>query len=265
VPFNELPSELDPDSTPEKVEAEKERIRIQVLNKTNAEIITEDASRPESLKAMTLLRELGSDLNINAFALNFTDKQGKLNDDVEEANYLMQRVIEALSVDSPNDDPTKIPLYLTSTEFSDELYGDCKKHYMKRLGLQESTQDLMVLRNVVMSPFPTDSNFISQLAGIFKDTVEKETEVRPLKPPDHACLCTLPNRVTRSSASATSSAKTSTASSSRASRTSTSSTCPCSTSPTTGSSSSSRPTLTTRTKSRATSTSACAGRTRRSP
>jgi glutamate/tyrosine decarboxylase-like PLP-dependent enzyme len=177
VPFNELPSELDPDSTPEKVEAEKERIRIQVLNKTNAEIITEDASRPESLKAMTLLRELGSDLNINAFALNFTDKQGKLNDDVEEANYLMQRVIEALSVDSPNDDPTKIPLYLTSTEFSDELYGDCKKHYMKRLGLQESTQDLMVLRNVVMSPFPTDSNFISQLAGIFKDTVEKETEI----------------------------------------------------------------------------------------
>ncbi|KAI9155623.1 L-tyrosine decarboxylase [Paramyrothecium foliicola] len=177
VPFNELPSELDPHSTPEKVEAEKERIRSTILKKTNAEIIQEDATRPDDAKAMILLRELGSDLNINAFSLNFTDKNGILNKDVEEANYLMQRVIEALSVDSPTDDPTKIPLYLTSTEFSDELYGDCKKHFMKRLGLDDSSQNLMVLRNVVMSPFPTDGNFISRLAHIFSHTVAKETQI----------------------------------------------------------------------------------------
>lgn len=178
MPFNELPSELDPHSTPEKVEAEKERIRADILKKTNAEIIREDAGRSDHLKVMTLLRELGSDLNINAFALNFTDENGILNTDVEEANYLMQRVIEALSVDSPTDDPAKIPLYLTSTEFSDDLYGNCKKHFMKRLGLDDSAQDLMVLRNVVMSPFPTDGNFISRLAQIFRQTVEKETQVR---------------------------------------------------------------------------------------
>jgi hypothetical protein len=176
-PLNELPSELDPNSTDDEIEAERDRIRNEIVSKTNLEIIQADANRPSDQKATKLMRALGSDLNINAFALNFFHKDGTPNEDVEEANYLMKRVIQALSVDSPTDDPTKIPLYLTSTEFSDELYGNCKKHYMKRLGLKDSTQDLMVLRNVVMSPFPTDGNFIGKLADIFRQTVERETEV----------------------------------------------------------------------------------------
>jgi hypothetical protein len=195
VPFNKLPSELAPDSTPEKVEAEKARIRKQILSKTNAEIVQEDMNRPQDQKAMKLMRDLGSDLNINAFALNFRHSNGLLNDDVEEANYLMQRVVEALSVDSPNDNPRHIPLYLTSTEFSEDLYGDCKRHYMTRLGLKQSTQDLMVLRNVVMSPFPSENQFISHLAGVFRDTVLRETEVCPtlftgLLTIRHAIRCT---------------------------------------------------------------------------
>ncbi len=136
-----LPSELGPNPTEEKIEAEKERIRWDIVKKTNAKIAEEDGKRPDDLKAMKLMRELGSDLNINAFALNFRYEDGRLNDDIEEANYLMQRVVETLSVDSPTDDPTKIPLYLTSTEFSDELYGKCKANFVKRLGLEQSTQD----------------------------------------------------------------------------------------------------------------------------
>ncbi|KAK9779600.1 hypothetical protein SCAR479_03666 [Seiridium cardinale] len=173
VPFNELPAERAKGSTPERVEAEKTRIRNEILKKSNSKIVEEDQFRPDDQKAMKLMRDLGSDLNINAFAINFRYSDGRLNEDVEEANYLMKRVIEALSVDSPDDDPTKIPLYLTSTEFSDELYGNCKKHFMKRLGLEDSTQDLMVLRNVVMSPFPTDGNFINRLAEIFYKTVQR--------------------------------------------------------------------------------------------
>lgn len=173
-----LPSERRKNPSEEKIEAEKRRIRQDIVNKTNAQIIQEDSKRPDDHKVMKLMRELGSDLNINAFSLNFRHEDGRLNDDIEEANYLMQRVVEALSVDSPTDDPTKIPLYLTSTEFSDELYGKCKQHFVKRLGLEQSTQDLMVLRNVVMSPFPTDGNFTNELAEIFRERVEKETEVR---------------------------------------------------------------------------------------
>lgn len=177
VPFNELPSELVPDSTPAMVEAEKARIRKEIVEKTNAEIIREDQERPDDQKAIKLMRDLGSDLNINAFALNFRYSDGTINTDVEEANYLMQRVVQAFSVESPSDDPTKIPLYLTSTEFSDELYGDCKANFMRRLQLDDSTQDLMVLRNVVMSPFPTERSFIRNLAHIFYNKVEEETAV----------------------------------------------------------------------------------------
>ncbi|KAI0517404.1 pyridoxal-dependent decarboxylase domain-containing protein [Xylaria bambusicola] len=177
VPFNMLPSELGSNPTEEKIEAEKQRIRRDIVNKTNAEIANEDRTRPDEVKAMKLMRELGSDLNINAFALNFRYEDGRLNDDIEEANYLMQRVVETLSVDSPTDDPTKIPLYLTSTEFSDELYGKCKMHFMKRLGIEQSTQNLMVLRNVVMSPFPTDGNFTNDIAQKFFDIVAAEAEV----------------------------------------------------------------------------------------
>ncbi|KAJ2990730.1 hypothetical protein NUW58_g2807 [Xylaria curta] len=177
VPFNMLPSELEPNSTEEKIEAEKKRIRRDIVSKTNAQITEADRSRPDKAKAMKLMRDLGSDLNINAFALNFRYEDGRVNDDIEEANYLMQRVIETLSVDSPADDPTKIPLYLTSTEFTDELYGKCKSNFVKRLGLEQSTHNLMVLRNVVMSPFPTDGNFTNDLAQIFYKTVAAETEV----------------------------------------------------------------------------------------
>ncbi|KAI0466317.1 pyridoxal-dependent decarboxylase domain-containing protein [Xylaria cf. heliscus] len=177
VPFNMLPSELGPNPTEEKIEAEKNRIRQDIVLKTNAQITEEDQTRPDNAKAMKLMRELGSDLNINAFALNFRYEDGRVNDDIEEANYLMQRVVQALSVDSPTDDPTKIPLYLTSTEFSDELYGKCKANFVRRLGLEQSAQDLMVLRNVVMSPFPTDGNFTNSLARIFYDTVVAETKI----------------------------------------------------------------------------------------
>jgi glutamate/tyrosine decarboxylase-like PLP-dependent enzyme len=176
VPFNELPSEMDPETTPAKVEAEKQWITQEIIHKSNAQIMADDHHRPDDQKAVRFLRSLGSDLNINGFALNFRYSDGTINEDVEEANYLMQRVIEAFSVDSPSDKPAKIPLYLTSTEFSDELYGKCKEHFMKRLKLKPSTQNLMVLRNVVMSPFPTDGNFIRELAVIFEEKVKEEAE-----------------------------------------------------------------------------------------
>ncbi|KAL8803494.1 MAG: hypothetical protein Q9200_006185 [Gallowayella weberi] len=185
VPLNLLPSERkameDPNTTEEScaeaVEKEKQKIRDRILKKSNQEIIDEDADRPTEDKAMVLLRALGSDLNINVFALNFRHSDGTLNDDVEEANYLNRRVVEALSVDSPEDEPTKIPFYLTSTEFDNDMYGICAQHFKKRLGLANDKLGLFVLRNVLMTPFPTEGNFIHTMVNIFQEVVEKEVEV----------------------------------------------------------------------------------------
>ncbi|KAL9612143.1 MAG: hypothetical protein Q9167_003259 [Letrouitia subvulpina] len=168
VPLNLLPSERVDGATHESIEEEKRLIRERIFNKSNSELSAED---------MVLLRALGSDLNINTFALNFRYSDGTVNNDVEEANYLNKRVVELLSVDTPEDDPTKIPFFLTSTVFEHAMYGKCAQHFKKRLGLTEDELDLFVLRNVLMTPFPTEGNFIGKLAGIFQEIVEKEVEV----------------------------------------------------------------------------------------
>ena len=178
VPFNMLPSESRDGATPEDVEEERQKIRDRILLKSNQELMDEDAKRPDDDKAIKLLRALGSDLNINAFACNFRLSDGTLNQDVEEANYLNKRIVERLSVDEPGDDPTTIPFFLTSTEFTQTLYGDCSTNFKKRLGLTPSNLDLFVLRNVVMSPFQTERKFISNLARVFQTVVEEEVEVR---------------------------------------------------------------------------------------
>ena len=177
MPLNELPSETKPNSTPEKVEAERQKIREQVLHKTNEEIVNEDEQRPEDEKALVLLRALGSDLNINAFSTNWRYADGTLNTEVEEANYFNLRVIQRLSVDSPEDDPTEIPFYLTSTTFQLHEYGECAQHFKKRLGLYVDQEDLVVMRNVVMSPWPTDGNFIGRLIEEFKKVLNEEVQV----------------------------------------------------------------------------------------
>lgn len=177
VPLNELPSELKEGSTAEEVEEERQKIRDRILQKTNEEITNEDESRPPNDKALGLLRALGSDLNINAFSTNWKYADGTLNTEVEEANYFNTRIIQRLSVDSPEDDPTQIPLYLTSTTFQTHEYGECAQHFKKRLGLFQDATDLVVMRNVVMSPWPTDGNFIAQLVDEFRKVLKEEVGV----------------------------------------------------------------------------------------
>ncbi|KAL4884024.1 pyridoxal-dependent decarboxylase conserved domain protein [Aspergillus karnatakaensis] len=169
VALNRLPSEVNGGD----VEAEKRFIREQILSKSNHEIVAND---PKT-HTMTLLRALGSDLNINAFALNWRYEDGRLNDDIEEANFLMLRVVKELSVSSINEDPSKKEFFLTSTEFGHEEYGNCAEVFMDRLGIARSKQGLMVLRNVVMSPFLTEHELIERLVGRFRKVVEEAVQV----------------------------------------------------------------------------------------
>ena len=76
---------------------------------------------------------LAAVLSLNAFALNWKDEKGNLNTDLEEANYFMKKIVDKLSVTSANTDPTTIPIFLTSTQFSHDDYGDCAKKFMERI------------------------------------------------------------------------------------------------------------------------------------
>lgn len=173
VPFNKLASETDDPKSfldSQEVEHEREWIRNNIIGKDNSQII-------KSKDAMDKLRQLGSDLNINAFTLNWRDEQGNLNKDLEEANYLMKKVVNRLSITSANTDPTKIDMFLTSTRFEPEDYGDCALHFMERMGIDKCKQGLFVLRNVVMSPFPTEMNFIDGLMAGLQDVIREEVQI----------------------------------------------------------------------------------------
>ena len=65
VPFNMLPSEMEPGATLADVEREKEFIRKRILNRPNEELV-------HDTEAMKLVQKLGSDLMINAFSCNAT-------------------------------------------------------------------------------------------------------------------------------------------------------------------------------------------------
>ncbi|EMD41726.1 hypothetical protein CERSUDRAFT_102127 [Gelatoporia subvermispora B] len=168
VPFNPLARESE---GPEAVDEEKEFIRKHILGRSNEEIVLDP-----NPKVMTELCSLGSDLNINAFACNFKIG-GKLNTDVEEANYLNNLIFQRLSVTLVNEKPADTPMFLSATTFALKDYGTCATNYKKRLGLEtESGQDLFVLRNVVMSPFQTAGDFVQELANIFRQTVVEELD-----------------------------------------------------------------------------------------
>lgn len=172
VPFNRLPKEREGYAfNSSEVEKNRDDIRRLILGQDNEQLM-------KNSEAMALLRQLGSDTNINGFALNFylDEKNTELNTEIEEANYLMKRVVDRLSITTADTDPSKIPVFLTSTKFEPKLYGNCAKTFMKRLGLSVVDEDLFVLRNVVMSPFPTKHYFIGKLWDEFEKEVNEQVD-----------------------------------------------------------------------------------------
>ncbi|KAE8153195.1 PLP-dependent transferase [Aspergillus avenaceus] len=174
VPFNRLPKEKNEGTRPSDGEWEGKEINIYERQNdstgiTNADIVGDP-------NAMSQLRELGSDLNINLFALNFYNQDGTINNDLDEANYFMKRIVDELSITSAETRSETIPMFVTSTVLEPKEYGECAKTFMRRLGIKPCNKGLFVLRNVAMSPFPTQNQFIDKLMAKFKEVVEKHAE-----------------------------------------------------------------------------------------
>ncbi|KZV86954.1 PLP-dependent transferase [Exidia glandulosa HHB12029] len=154
IPFNE-------------VDANQMRIiRDKIVGKDNATVLKDE----EACKA---LRELGSDLNINAFGCNFR-VGGITNSDVEEANILGSCIYKALSIADEPRDVKEVPMFLSSSTFKMDEYGECAEGLKKRMGLETASgHDVFVLRNVAMSPFQSSGGFVEEIARIFRVEVEK--------------------------------------------------------------------------------------------
>ncbi|THH28150.1 hypothetical protein EUX98_g6038 [Antrodiella citrinella] len=164
VPFNMLPSETKPGATEVHVQAEKQFIRERILKPANHELLADS-------EAMRLLSQLGGDLMINVFACNFRIN-GELNSNITEANNLNAKIYERVAVLHARDKAVERDVWVMSTVLKQSYLGDALTHYKRRLSL-EGDDDLFVLVNVSMSPFPTETKFISSLAEAFKQTANE--------------------------------------------------------------------------------------------
>lgn len=146
-------------------EKQKEFIRKRILDVPNSELI-------QDTEAMQLIKDMGSDLSINTFAVNFRIGD-EINTDVIEANNLNTRIFKRLSITDTFTDINTRPLILNSTELPQATYKSCLDNYKARMGLV-GDQDLYTLINVISSPFPTQANFTSELAHELQKVIEEE-------------------------------------------------------------------------------------------
>ncbi|EPQ51982.1 PLP-dependent transferase [Gloeophyllum trabeum ATCC 11539] len=160
TPLQMLPAEKDGGD----VKKEKERIRATILNRPNLELVQDQ-------EAYELLCQLGSDLMINTFACNFR-LGDELNMDVAQANYFNRRIYEKLSILKVTDNMNERDIILMATSLSQDEYGACLTNLKTRMGVK-GPEDLYVLANVCMSPFPTARNFVGNLADAFQKVAQE--------------------------------------------------------------------------------------------
>ncbi|KAG8978320.1 hypothetical protein FRB93_011132 [Tulasnella sp. JGI-2019a] len=167
VPLNLLPAEQDGGD----VEKQKTYIRDTILKLNNRELRGDKT-------AWTLVKKMGSDLSINAFAVNFLLADRTVNTDVVEANNLGQRIFKRLSIvdAKPASTPPPPPLILTSTSLSQTTYKGCLEKFKERLSLV-GPQDLYTLVNVVMSPWPTVDDFTNDIVDALRKVIEEEVKI----------------------------------------------------------------------------------------
>ncbi|KAF8708462.1 Pyridoxal-dependent decarboxylase conserved domain, partial [Rhizoctonia solani] len=167
VPLKAIPAERQ-QLGQDAIRKQREYIRDTIVNRPNEELV-------QDAKAMSLLHEMVSDLSINAFACNFRLPNGEVNSDVVEANYLNTRIYERLSVTKVEDNIYDKPLFIQSSQMDQKTYGVCAEVFKSRLGVI-GEQDLDILVNCVMSPFPTVANFTKSVTDAFKRIAHEEIE-----------------------------------------------------------------------------------------
>jgi hypothetical protein len=98
------------------------------------------------------MRKIGSDTMINAFVCNYKINN-TVNTDINQANFLNQRLYERLSVSTPRDTINDKPLIINRTELKQDKYKHVLTTLKKRMGVDAESwkgDNLIVLSNVSM-------------------------------------------------------------------------------------------------------------------
>jgi hypothetical protein len=180
VPLQRLPAERAGEG-PRGTRAQLERIRTEIVPKSNDELLADT-------RVMPLFRELGSDLTILAYAFNFK-AGGTLNQSLDLANQMNNAIFTQLSLGA---DPGRIPstpMFVTSSAFDPASYGHpLVDDFKRRLGVVgEADVPVSFLISTTMDPWLTDTaegNFIPTLIATLRSAVLQAIQTVQAPPPD---------------------------------------------------------------------------------
>ena len=127
----------------------------------------------EDTALRTLFNEIGSDQVILSFMLNFWQKDGTLNTDLQRANAFNDRVFGLCSLIEPREHWDGLDILLTSSRFDPGTYGrNFVDSLCRRMGV-EPHGDLGIdfLISTAMDPWPTatqNGDFLQTLEGALR-------------------------------------------------------------------------------------------------
>ncbi len=143
-------------------------IRTHIIGKTN-EDIDKDAD------AMYVLSELGTDVLINAFMVNYKTEDGEWNHDADKLNQLNQKLFDKFSIsDSETAEKDKVDYILMMTTLEKDAYAAPLKALKDAWGIDfNGTDGVNCLVNTIMNPWTTTEGFIDTISKVFKEGIEE--------------------------------------------------------------------------------------------
>ncbi len=143
-----------------------EFIRRHIIGKTNEEI-GEDAD------AMYVLSEIGTDVLINAFIVNYKNADGQWNHDVNKLNLLNQKLFDKFSISDPQTaEQDCVEYILMMTTLENDTYAAPLKVLGNAWGIDfGGTSGVNCLVNTIMNPWTTTGGFIDTISKVFKDGI----------------------------------------------------------------------------------------------
>ncbi len=143
-------------------------IRENIVGKSNEEIA-------QNQDALFFLQEIGSDVLINSFLVNFKTG-GRMNTSVKKMNKLNKALFKKFSVVSEkralSDNPPKYMLTLSTLDYNN--YQKPLSRICAEWGILDSEpKSINFLINTVLQPWPNDRNFVLEIMQIFREGILK--------------------------------------------------------------------------------------------
>lgn len=144
----------------------RDYIKTHIIGRTNEEI-------SQDKDAMFVLSELGTDVLINTFLVNFK-VNGQWNHDLAKLNEFNTKIFGKFSISDPaTAEADKVDYVLMKTDLDAGTYAKPLEGALGAWGVQAGEgQTVSCLVNTIMNPWTTANGFLEKISDIFKAGIE---------------------------------------------------------------------------------------------